>query len=96
MDTETFSMCNIEKHINIFYKKYSERSDYHRTKALKRFYENKDKISIQQKSYYEKGRDRFLSQKHNSRCMQFKDLVKPYAELENRLKVMEKSIKISQ
>ena len=54
MDTKTCTKSNIEKHINNFYKKYSECKDCNRTKGLKRYYENKDKISNQQKIYYEK------------------------------------------
>ena len=48
MGTKMCTMCNIEKHINNFYKKYSECRDCNRTRGLKRFYENKDKISNQQ------------------------------------------------
>ena len=42
-------MCNTEKHINKFYKRYPECKDFNRTKELKRYHENKDKISLQQK-----------------------------------------------
>ena len=56
MDTKNCSMCNIEKHINNFCEKYSECRDCNRTIGLKRYYENKDKISNQQKVYYEKNR----------------------------------------
>ena len=54
MDTKKCTICNNEKDINNFYKKYSERIDCNRTRGLKRHYENKDKISNQQKIYYEK------------------------------------------
>ena len=54
MDGKTCTMCNMEKHINNFYKRYSECKDCNRTRGLKRYYENKDKISNQQKLYYEK------------------------------------------
>ena len=54
MNTKMCAICNIEKDINNFYKKYSERRDYNRARGLKRYYENKDKISNQQKIYYEK------------------------------------------
>ena len=49
MDTKICSMCNIEKYINNFYKKYSECRDCNRARGSKRFYENKGKISNQQK-----------------------------------------------
>ena len=54
METKTCSMCKIEKHINNFYKKYSECEDRNRKRGLKRYYEKKDKISNQRNLYYEK------------------------------------------
>ena len=93
MDTKICTIFNIEKHINNFYKKYSECIDCNRTRGLKRYYENKDKISNQQKIYYEKNREKILLQKKNNRCMQFRDLVIPYVELENRLKDLEEKLK---
>ena len=62
MDTKTCSMCNIEKHINKFYRKYSENRDCNRARGLKRCYENKDKISNQENIYYEKNREILLLQ----------------------------------
>ena len=89
MDTKICSMCNIEIHINNFYKKYSECRDCNRARTLKRYYENKNKISNQQKIYYEKKRKKILLQKQNNRSIQFRDLVVSYVELENRLKALE-------
>ena len=89
MEGKTYTMCNMEKHINNFYKTYSDCKDCNRTRGLKRYYENKDKISNQQKLYYEKTEKKILLQKQNNRWLQFEDLVKPYVELENRLKTME-------
>ena len=94
MNTKTCSMCNIEKHINNFYKKYSKCRDCNRARGLKRYYENKDKISNQQKTYYEKNRDRILLQKQNNRSIQFRDLVISYVELENRLKALEEKLNV--
>ena len=93
MDTEKCTMCNNEKHINNFYKKYSEYRDCNRTRGLKRFYENKDKISNQQKIYYEKNREKILLHKQNSRSIQFRDLVISLVQLENRLKEIEEKLK---
>ena len=45
METKTCSSCNIEKHINHFYKNYSQCIDCNRARGLKRYYEGKDKIS---------------------------------------------------
>ena len=50
MDTKTSTMCNIEKHINNFYKKYTDWKDCNRARGLKRYYENKEKISNHQKN----------------------------------------------
>ena len=45
MNTKMSTICNKEKDINNFYKKYSEGIDCNRTRGLKRYYENKDEIS---------------------------------------------------
>ena len=93
MDTKVCTICNIEKDINKFYKKNSECRDCNRTRGLKRYYENKDKISNQQKIYFGKNRDRILLQKQNNRSIQYRDLVISYIELENRLKTLEEKFK---
>ena len=54
MDTKTCTMCNIEKHIINFYKKYTECKDCNRARGLERYYDNKNEISKQQKIYYGK------------------------------------------
>ena len=94
MDTKICTMCNIEKYNNNFYKKYSECIDCNRARGLKRYYENKDKISNQQKIYYEKNREKILLQKQNNRSIQFRDLVISYIELENRLKALEEKLNV--
>ena len=94
MDTKTCTLCKIEKHINNFYKIYSECRDCNRAKKLKRYYEKKDKISNQQKIYYKKNTDRTLLQIQNNTSIHFRDLVVSYVELENRLKALEESLTI--
>ena len=93
MVSKICTQCNIDKDINKFYKKYSECIDCNRARGLKRYYENKDKISNQQKVYYEKNREKILLQKQNNTSIQFGDLVVSYIELENRLKALEEKIK---
>ena len=78
MDIKMCTICNIEKHNDNFYKKHSECRNCNRTRGLKRYYENKDEISNQQKIYYEKNIDRILLQKQNNRSIQFRDLVISY------------------
>ena len=92
MDTKMCTICNIEKHINNFYKKYTECIQCNRSRELKRYYEIKDEISNQQKIYYEKNREKILLQKQNNRSIQFRDLVISYVELENRLKSLEEKL----
>ena len=63
-------------------------------RGVKRYYDNKDKLSIQQKIYYEKNRDELLQKQNdyrNKRITDFKDLVRSFVELENRLKAMEEN-----
>ena len=88
------TICKIEKDIINFYKKNTECIDCNRTRGLKRYYENKDKISNQQKIYFEKNREKILFQKQNTRSIQFRNLVVSYIELENRLKALEEKILI--
>ena len=95
MDTKTCAMCNIGKHSNCFYKRYTECKDCNRTSGLKRYYESKDKISNQQKIYYEKSRENILLQKQNNRCIQFRDLLVSFVELENKLKALDEKYKIN-
>ena len=64
MENKICTQCNIDKHINNFYKKYSECKDCNIKRAVKRYYDNKNKISMQQKTYYERIRDKLL-QKQN-------------------------------
>ena len=52
-------------------------------------------MSTQQKSYYEKNRKKILLQKKNNSCIQFRDLVISYVELENKLKALEEKLKIN-
>ena len=93
MDTKTCTMCNIEKDINSFYKNFSECRHCNRARGLKRYYENEDKISNQQKTNYEKNREKILLQKQNNRSIQYRDLVISYVDLENRIKTLQEKRK---
>ena len=95
MEKNTCTVCNIEKHISNYYKKYSECKTCNIKRGVERYYNNKDKISNQQKIYYEKNRDKLLETQNNYRMKrntEFKDLVKSYAELQNKLKTLEEKI----
>ena len=78
MESKICTQCNIEKHINNIYKKNSECKDCDIKRGVKRYYDNKDKISMQQKIYYEKNRDKLLQKQNhyrNKRNTEFEDLV---------------------
>ena len=57
MDSKGYVVCNIEKSIDNFYNKYRECKQCNIKRSMKRYYENKDKLSNQRKLYYEKNRD---------------------------------------
>ena len=46
MGIKICTVCNIEKRINNFYKKYSECKDCSLKRGVKRCFDDKDKISI--------------------------------------------------
>ena len=96
MDNRNFTVCNIEKHINNFYKKSLECKDCNIKRGVKGYYDNKDKISIQQKEYYEKKEINYKQNDYrNKRNTDFKDLVRSYAELQNKLKALEEEVKLN-
>ena len=54
MENKICTVCKMEKHINNFYRKYSECRDCNIKRGVKRYYNNKDKISFQQKNIMKK------------------------------------------
>ena len=59
MNTKTCTICNNEKDINNFYKKYSECIDCNRARGLKRYYENKIKYQTNKKYIMKKIEKKF-------------------------------------
>ena len=82
MESKICTQCNIEKHINNFYKKYSECKDCNIKRGVKRYYDNKDKISMQQKIYYEINRDKLLQNYRNKMIIAKKEtqIIKNYKD----------------
>ena len=66
MERKICTHCNIEKNIEDFYNKYTECKICNSNRSVKRYYENKDKLSSQRKIFYEKNIDKTL-QKQNHR-----------------------------
>ena len=94
MESKICTQCKIEKHINDFYNKYTESDGRSCKRGLKRYYENKDKISNQQKIYYEKNRNKLL-QKQKNGFKNFKEKRRSYVESGNRLKAMEEKLTVN-
>ena len=80
MDSKICVVCNTEKSIDSFHKNYRECKPCNIERNLKRYNENKDKISNNQKIYFAKNRDRLLH-KQKDKYMNFKGLHRPYVEL---------------
>ena len=80
MDNKICVVCNIEKSIDNYYNKYRECKQCNIKRSMKRYNENKDKLSNQRKLYYEKNREMLLAksriyqQNRISYTQQIKDL----------------------
>ena len=61
MESKVCVVCNIEKSIDSFYNKHRESKQCNIKRSMKRYYENKDKLSIQRKFYFEKNGDVLLA-----------------------------------
>ena len=90
MDSKVCVVCNIEKSIDNFYNKYRECKQCNIKRSTKRYYDNKDKISNQQKIYYEKSRDKLLQKQNDYNKKRSTD----YKELQNKLKALEEKLGI--
>ena len=98
MENKICTLCDIEKQINNFYKRYSECKECIIKRGKTRHYDNKDKISIQQKIYYEKNRDKLLQKQNeyrNKRKTDYIELFKSFVELEIELEALEEKVKIN-
>ena len=96
MNSKVCVVCKIEKSFNNFYNKDRECKQCNIKRGTRRYYENKDKISMQQKIYYEKNRDKLLQKQNDyskKRNRDYKDLVKSYDEIQNKLKALEEKLK---
>ena len=61
MESKLCNICNIEKSNDNLYNKFRECKQCNIQRSMKRYYENKDKLSNQWKVYFEKNRDVLLA-----------------------------------
>ena len=91
MDRKICVVCIIEKSIDDYYNKYRECKQCNIKRSMKRYNENKDKLSNQRKLYYERNRDVLLAkskiyqQNRVSYTQQIKDLNNKIEELTQAL-----------
>ena len=96
MNSKVCVVCNIEKSIDNFYNKYRECKQCNIKRSTRRDYENKDKISMQQKIYYEKNGDKVLQKQSDyskKRSTDYKELQRSYVELQYKLKALKEKLK---
>ena len=96
MDNKVCVVCKIEKSIDNFYNKYRECKQCNIKRSTRRYYDNKDKISMQQKILYEKNRDKLLQKQNDyskKRSTDYKELQRSYADLQNKIKALEEKLK---
>ena len=61
MERKVCVICNTEKSIDNFYNKYGEIKPCNIQRSMKRYYENKDKLSNKRNFFFEKNRDVLLA-----------------------------------
>ena len=91
-------VCIIEKSIDNFYNKYRECKQCNIQRSMKRYYENKDKLTKQRKIYYEKNRDVLLAKSklnQQNRNYERKIYKQQVEELNKKLKSLEEKFKIN-
>ena len=94
MESKICVVCNIEKSIDNFYNKYKECKQCNIKRSTTRYFENKEKISNQNKLYYEKNRDILLAkckidqQNRKSHTQQIKDLNNKIEELTQAMETL--------
>ena len=96
MDSKVCVVCNIEKSIDNFYNKYRECKQCNMKRSMKRYYENKDKLSNQRKLYYGKNRDVLLAKSklnQQNRNYERKIYKQQVEELNKKLKSLEEKLK---
>ena len=98
MDSKVCVVCNIEKSIDNFHNKYRECKQCNIKRSMKRYYENKDKLSNQRKFFYETNRDVLLAKSklnQQNRNYERKIYKQQVEELNKKLKSLQEKFKIN-
>ena len=94
MESKVCVVCKIEKSTDSFYNKYRECKPCNIKRSMKRYNENKDKLSNQHKLYYEKNREMLLAkskiyqQNRVSYTQQIKELNNKIEELTQTVEML--------
>ena len=99
MDSKICVVCSTEKGIDNFYNKFRECKQCNIKRSTRRYYENKDKLSNQQKLYFEKNRDVLLAKSklnQQNRNYERKIYKQQVEELNEKLKSLEEKFKINE
>ena len=94
MKSEICPQCNIEKHINNFYRKFSECKNCNIKRGVKRYFDKKNIFS--KKINLEKNRDKLLQKQsdyRNKTNTDFEELHRSVVELQKKLKALGEKFK---
>ena len=97
MDSKVCHICNTEKSIDKFYNKNRECKQCIFKRSMKRYYENKDKLSNQRELYYENYRDVLLAKSNlnqQSRNYERKVYKQQVEELNKKLEGLTQTIEM--
>ena len=89
MESRVYVIWNTEISIDKIYHKYRKCKPCNIERSTKRYYDNKDKFSKQQKINFEKNREKLLQKQNdcrNKRNTDYKELNRSYVELQNKIK----------
>ena len=64
MDSKICVICNTEKSFDNFYNKYRECKQCNNKRSMKRYHENRDKLSRPRKLYYKKKEMYYLQSRN--------------------------------
>ena len=93
MDSKICVVCNVEKSIDNYYNKYRECKQCNIKRSMKRYNDNKDKLSNQRKLYYDRNRDVLLAKSkiYQQNRKSYKQQIK---ELNNKIEELTQTVEM--